>query len=514
MTASFPQRVERWGLFELACRGTAEGNPFTERHIEAVFTSKNETKTVSGFYDGDGVYRVRFMPSFEGRYTFRTGGDFGGDVSEGAFTVTAPSEGNHGPVRVADGFHFAYEDGKPHFSFGTTCYVWALQDDARIGQTLKTLEKAPFNKIRFCLLPKHYDYNLGEPRSYPYEGVPMDPTVLTKENFHRYTGRTEGNHWDFTRFNPAHFRHLEAMVARLRDMGIEADLIVMHPYDRWGFSVMTPEQDDLYWRYVVARFAAFRNVWWSLANEYDLLRGKTTADWERFASILCEEDPYGHLRSIHNCIEFYDHSRPWITHASVQRQDLYRTTEYTDEWRARWHKPVVCDEIAYEGNIQHGWGNISPQELVRRFWEAVLRGGYAGHGETYLAEDGVLWWSHGGTLRGESPARIAFLRSVVEALPCGLCRLPGAFDELVAGLDRPEYRFGAAQPLYLHYYGFGRPSFRDFHVDDVTPYRAEVLDTWNMTVTDAGVHTGAFRVALPGREYMAVRLTRVDTAAE
>ena len=31
----------------------------------------------------------------------------------------------------------------------------------------------------------------------------------------------------------------------------------------------------------------------------------------------------------------------------------------------------------------------------------------------------------------------------------------------------------------------------------------------DMTITDAGVHSGKFRIALPGHEYMAVRLTRV-----
>lgn len=30
-----------------------------------------------------------------------------------------------------------------------------------------------------------------------------------------------------------------------------------------------------------------------------------------------------------------------------------------------------------------------------------------------------------------------------------------------------------------------------------------------MTVTDAGVHRGRFRVELPGRPYMAVRITKV-----
>ena len=54
-----------------------------------------------------------------------------------------------------------------------------------------------------------------------------------------------------------------------------------------------------------------------------------------------------------------------------------------------------------------------------------------------------------------------------------------------------------------------RPSFRDFYFDDDTSFTVRVIDTWNMTITDAGVHSGKFRIALPGREYMAVRLTRV-----
>ena len=70
------------------------------------------------------------------------------------------------------------------------------------------------------------------------------------------------------------------------------------------------------------------------------------------------------------------------------------------------------DEIAYEGNIQHEWGDISGKELTRRFWEAACRGGYATHGETYLSPDNILWWSHGGVLHGESPERIKFLKEI------------------------------------------------------------------------------------------------------
>ena len=508
---NYTQQVEKWGIFELSVEGISAGNPFTERHIRATFTGGEEKVSVGGFYDGEGVYKVRFMPSFVGSYTFLVEGNYAGEEEKeqsGFFTVTAPSEGNHGPVRVANQFHFAYEDGKPYYSIGTTCYVWDLQSDERIAETLESLKNSPFNKIRFCLFPKHYDYNLGEPRSYPYEGTPMDSAVLTKENFNDYTFKVEGNHFDYTRFRPDHFAHIEWCIGKLMELGIEADLIMMHPYDRWGFSSMTKEQDDQYWNYCIARFAAYRNVWWSLANEYDLMPAKTNEDWERYASILCEKDPYHHLRSIHNCRSFYDHHRPWVTHCSIQRQDLYRTAENVNLWREIYGKPVVLDEIAYEGNIQHGWGNISPQELVRRFYEAVCRGAYPGHGETYMSPDDVLWWSHGGKLHGESYKRFELLHELMEDCPgYGLAPYERCgWDEVCAVPEREFYT--PVKSFYLFYYSFMRPSVRDYYFDDETEYRVKVIDTWEMTVKEMGTFKGKFRVTLPGKEYMAVEICK------
>src|SRR5579862_6671140 len=46
-----------------------------------------------------------------------------------------------------------------------------------------------------------------------------------------------------------------------------------------------------------------------------------------------------------------------------------------------------------------------------------MAGGYASHGETYVHPGGVLWWAAGGDLEGESPARLAFLKSVMTSLP-------------------------------------------------------------------------------------------------
>jgi len=513
---NYPKQVERWSVFEASCPGFSDKNPFTDYYIKGIFQSKNENVEADGFYDGEGVYKVRFMPSFADTYNFKISGSFSSEEYAGVFKVTPAAGNNHGPVRVANTYHFAYEDGTPYYSVGTTCYVWTHHPVERQEKTLEELGKGYFNKIRFCVFPKHYDYNLKDPITFPYEGKPMDSSVLTKENFQQYNGAPEGNNWDFTRFNVKHFQLIEKRIEDLMNLGIEADLIVMHPYDRWGFSHMTVEQDDLYWRYVVARFAAYRNVWWSLANEYDLMPQKSITDWERYASILCEKDPYNHLRSIHNCRNFYDYSRPWITHSSIQRTDMHKTAEFTTEWRERYGKPVVLDEIAYEGNINHCWGNVSAKELTRRFWEAAVRGGYAGHGETYMHPDDILWWSHGGELHGESHERIKFLHKI-------LCETPGlglthfqtglifgtqgafAWDDVVGVPCSQAYQ----DCYYLIYFGIFRPSFRTYHFDDVNSYDVEVIDTWDMTISKLGSFRGQIGVELPGKEYMAIRIRKV-----
>jgi predicted Fe-Mo cluster-binding NifX family protein len=49
-----------------------------------------------------------------------------------------------------------------------------------------------------------------------------------------------------------------------------------------------------------------------------------------------------------------------------------------------------------------------------------------------------------------------------------------------------------------------------FIVFDNSQYHVEVIDTWNMTIADAGIHQGKFTIELPGREYMAIRIRKVE----
>jgi len=472
------ETVERWGVFELSLNGPASGNPFLDVRISAQFHFRNRTVDVEGFYDGGGVYRVRFMPDEIGEWSYTTISNVAAlHGKSGAFTSTAPAAGNHGPVRVRYTSHFGYEDGTPYVPIGTTAYAWNHQGDRLEEQTLATLRSAPFNKMRMCVFPKNYDYNKNEPVYYPF---PRENGVN-----------------DYAHFDPAFFRHLEKRVLDLEAMGIEADLILFHPYDRWGYANMPAEVNYRYLRYTVARLAAYRNVWWSLANEWDLVKTKNLGDWDRFFRIVQESDPYQHLRSIHHSVVMYDHAKPWVTHVSIQGSDLETAREYV----AKYRKPVVYDECKYEGNIPKRWGNISAQELVRRFWVGTVNGVYVGHGETYLDPNDVLWWSKGGVLHGESPKRIAFLRKILEAGPAeGLNNLS-------------TYYLGAGQPgrYYLFYFDENQPAEYEFDLAAGARYRADIIDPWEMTIAPvAETFEGKFKMKLPGRPYLAVRFERVQ----
>jgi hypothetical protein len=504
--------VEQWGRFEFALRGTPIGNPFNDVALEATFTNGGEEVTVNGFYDGGGVYRVRFMPEKKGTWSYATVSNMPAlDGKTGTFECVNPGTENHGPVKTRGMFDFAYADGKPYYPFGTTVYAFVHQGDSLENTTLETLRNAPFNKVRICVFPKNYEFNDREPEYYPFKRVEGVELI----------GSNQTAVWDFTKFDPEFFQHLEKRIDRLNDLGIECDLILFHPYDngRWGFDRMTRPNDIRYLEYVTARLASFRNIWWSMANEFDYMKEKTLADWQAFLETVAANDPYGHLRSVHNGDTLFNHHNPLVTHASVQSASMLSDFGRGSLMRDAYLKPVMFDEVCYEGNIESRWGNLSAREMTHRFWQGALVGAYVTHGETYLDPDDIIWWAAGGVLRGQSPARIGFLRRLIEQ-ETGALHLIDNWRTLNASM-------GESGQIVIY---FGKETPTEWAVTfpakirwaDGTQFNVEVIDTWEMTRTPVpGTFTAQTiaryvigeadgkKIKLPGKPYQALLITRV-----
>ena len=472
--------MRQYEMFELKLLGDAPAGSEALVDVEAVFRNGGSSQTVRGFYDGDGVYKVRYLPGRTGTYTWKVSGAVSAEGTE----ECVASE-SHGLVRTED-CHFVHEDGARYTPFGTTVYALLHQKQELIDETMETLRTAPFNKIRFCVFPKSYEYNHNEPDDFA---------------FHK---DAEGR-WDVHHPDHAFWRRMEANITRLAEMGIQSDLILFHAYDRWGLSKLTAEENEVYLRYALRRLSAFPSIWWSMANEYELCFAKTLEDWYRFEEIIKEEDIYGHLLSNHYCVRPYDYSRESITHLSLQNVLFHKA----DQWMSKYGKPVVFDECCYEGDISQPWGNISAKEMTHRFWCACCLGAFASHGETYLSDDEVLWWAKGGRLKGESPSRIAFLRGIIENLPSALepwkepeyllaegemCGYP--VDEnhpifaLLASLSEKEDDAGLLKDkvfagrcgdnAFIKYFGRHCPRRPSLMLPENRTYKIEAIDTWNM----------------------------------
>jgi hypothetical protein len=136
-----------------------------------------------------------------------------------------------------------------------------------------------------------------------------------------------------------------------------------------------------------------------------------------------------------------------------------------------------------------------------------------------LSPDDVLWWSKGGVLHGESPARIAFLRDILKTAPA----------EGIEPIDKWQVTNIGGKPgeYYLVYFGKDRPtswkfSLPRYELADGMRFKIELVDTWDMTVKEAPWHAEIRRdseyvfvdkqnrsVELPGKPWMALRITRM-----
>jgi hypothetical protein len=502
-------------MFELEVRGPEPVGSHVDVDLNAVFSNNGRSITVRGFYDGDGVYKIRFYPQETGLYKYVVSGI----ASLSGEEICEADDAGHGMVR-AEGNHFRYDDGSRYLPFGTTVYALVHQDKQLVDQTMNTLSQAPFNKVRMCVFPKHYDFNHNDPEFYPF-------------------ARVDDKKWDVNKPDFRYWHHLEQRLAELDEMGIQADLIIFHPYDRWGFAELSQEECAVYLDYLTRRLAAWPNIWWSLANEYDLMDKFEFSWWPEFAGQIYANDPWHHLLSNHNFAKVWDFSTPETTHCCLQNVSI----DDVQVWAKKYGKPVVYDEIRYEGNIMHSWGNVSGRELVNRFWKIYAKGGYASHGETFMDDKEILWWARGGVLKGSSPERIGFLRQIMEELPGpidysmqGIGALSvEAIEELQKnppeeevnnGIMRilripatdlynlfssiPRYNGNYNDEVFIFYLADQCAVETQIDLPETGNYRVDMIDTWEMTRETVMENVqGSLKVNLPGHEGMAIIATKM-----
>jgi hypothetical protein len=421
-----PDRVPLYGLFEaeVHVKAPVTANPFTDARLTARFKTDAEEMVVDGYCDSaDGtLFKVRFSPQKPSAiYSYRIAYSDAAGTQTYAGKVQCVGSNEFRPVVVDPQHpkHFIHAQSDRHFyHVGLTAYhlLDPSQDDAMIRKTIEYAVHNGFNKIRFLLAgypssmaPARTSRNTkaglttGPLRNYGAPDGTVNPLPVWVGEPHRY---------DFSRFNIAYWEKVERAIRTMRDRGIVATVIFTIEKQNLPkeYGALT-EAEYRFYRYGIARLAAFSNVWFDLGNEHNEYRdvkwGKTMGEF------VHRLDPYGRLISAHGYAEWLYPNAPWANWIVTQQ---YGTARQVNDWALKYWsepKPYVNEEYGYEGNSaqpRHGQN----ADLVRRcHWAIALAGGYGTYGDQVEAAS----FYTGRPGKGRAPSQIHALRRFFEQLP-------------------------------------------------------------------------------------------------
>jgi hypothetical protein len=398
-------------------------NPFVDAIVEGWFATDDERKVhVDGFCDSsDGsIYRIRFMPTKPGQYRYSIAYRQGSYKSIHNGRFTSKDSGLRGLVRVDKDYpwHFIWEGTSEHYFWnGTTTYWLMGWDDETIRSNIDRLSRLKINRLRVAINGRVKNGRAWYENVFPAKKFTflLNPWVAKRPDSVEKPG------FDVTRFNVDYWRKIERMLrhARERDMVISIIFYVdgrrpgVDPFkDRMG-----GEDEQRYYRYGVARLAAFSNVMWDVTNEYRSFRNDEWA--EKMGAFVEKCDPYDHLTSVHGHGDFHFQTSPWADFAMYQRWDEaggYRFMLENLRKQAETGRiiPQVNEEYGYEDHYPTWGGNRkaparSADTRRRLAWGMYMAGCYQTTGER--ADTGTGWGPDigGGWLNGRGDDSMTML---------------------------------------------------------------------------------------------------------
>jgi hypothetical protein len=180
------------------------------------------------------------------------------------------------------------------------------------------------------------------------------------------------------------------MLRALAERGMNAHLMLKVYNKRVRWPERASAEDDLYFRTIVARYAAFPNVVWDFSKEAH--NEKDLAYKQGRLRLVRELDAYRHLTTVHDD-DAHNDAGAWdalTDFRTDQQHTKFREKILTQRARRAW--PVANVEFGYEqgplGPEDKTYRNAQPaEEFVTRAWEVAMAGGYTAYYYTYTAWD-------------------------------------------------------------------------------------------------------------------------------
>ena len=404
-----PASVEAYDYVEIAAgveRPDAP-NPFTDAGLRGSFARADgsERREVEGFCDSadGGTYRIRFMPSLPGDYTYTLTYRSGGFQATGAGAFRASPGRRRGPIRVDPRYpwHFIWEGTGEHYFFnGTTAYfLMGWKDERVIRYSIDRLHRLKVNRIRVTIAGREGTF-FGEP-------------VMNGENFTTFPTPWPAQQaddlyhpgFDYTRFDLGYWRKFERGIQYARDRDVILSL-VLDMNDNKVHPAAGSEDEHRFIRYAVARFGAMSNITWDLGD--DLERYRSDAWTHETGTLIKKWDPYGHLATSHPVEDTHqDRTSDWFDFTSFQdwgrSQHAYILRQRSAQEKTGRIIPQTNEEYGYEDHYPMwapGPGSDSADVLRRTAWDIYMAGGYQLVGESCRRGTNIWPDTGGGWLNG------------------------------------------------------------------------------------------------------------------
>lgn len=277
-------------------------SPFADVAVDVDFTAPSgRIQRVPAFHDGSDVWKVRFNPAEAGHYRAQVTSVPANDDFAKRFEFDVDDAESEGFLRSTpgEGWGFARETGEPVFISGDTTYDLFGMDycGGDVEGFLRRRKAQGFNLFRTRLHVSYFHPPAGNfewqtKRMWPWGGSNTSPR--------------------FDQFNLDWFRSVDRTIAMIEDMGGLGLEMIM---EGWGFEFpfnhrtwFTPEWEALWMRHLIARYDAYRCVWfWTPLNEYEYY---PNGDWHwtpaadrwalRIGRWIKGTAQHGHILSMHN----------------------------------------------------------------------------------------------------------------------------------------------------------------------------------------------------------------------
>lgn len=382
-------KLPKWQPYDFEFRSTvASSNPFIVSFYAAITGPNGVRLKLPGFYDGNKTWKIRFSPTMEGTWLMVThSGD--SSLNNQRATILCIKNKNrnlHGGLVTDTGntHHFRFEDGTHWFPNGYECnWLWALDEKDNELPTMKRfLDKLTKYGFNFILI-NAYSYDTKW-RAGKTEAADYGPSAL-------YPWEGDNKSSDFSRYNLAYWQHYDRMIHTLYQRGMVAYIYFKVYNKEVAWMKNASAEDDQYYRWIIARYAAYPNIIWDLAKEANY---EKSIDYKiNRLKFIRSTDPYKRLLTVHTDIQTYD--KGWydslVNFRSHQEQSahLHQTTLKQLKQHA-W--PVFNIESGYEygpkGPGDKTYNRVhSPEETVTFLWEVQMAGGYNAYYYTYTAWD-------------------------------------------------------------------------------------------------------------------------------